>query len=298
MRIPRVSVQTIMALVIVVAADCLACRAVAIRPGGMTAHFNLILLNSLPMTNLLAIGAAFWIRGRRTFGSFWAGFVGFGLVALVGSNLWLGPILAWWETTLTSAGLVAWVGNSAIRELVALYGLLAAVLAFPQVLVASIGGGLNRLIGMRSTWPAEVAGPRRQVAALGAMVALVVFPALSVDAYLRLTVDRKIARLPVNSEAVVIDEQVQKMLALLPPTRPGMSAIFAIGAAPPLPNGTRVRVESDAESSIVQGVQDSRGGAPSFGDYRIVRAILLDGDQQGKPVELPRCALNPTHTTK
>jgi hypothetical protein len=288
MKMPRVSVQTIMALVVVVAADCMACRALFSRPGAMTAHINLIFFNSLPMVNLIAISVAFWIRGRL--GSFWAGFTCFGLIALIVSNLCLMPILEWWEKTLTAAGLEAWVGDSEIRELIIRYGLLTALLAFPQLLFACFGGALVRLIG--KTLPTDVS-PRRQMAALGTMVVLVVLPALCVDPYLRLTVDRKLSRLG-GSEAVVIDEQVQRLMAIAAPPAPGMSATFAIGAKSAVAKGTRVRVELDDESSIIQGIQDSRGGEPSFGDYRIVRTTLLDGDRQGQEIALPRCALVPT----
>ena len=58
-----------------------------------------------------------------------------------------------------------------------------------------------------------------------------------------------------------------------------------------VPNGSRVRVLSDAEPSQI-GPITNLNGTTEMGDYRRVRIVVLDGDKSGCTGEVARRALN------
>ena len=288
MRMPRISVQTLMALAMVVAVDGMAFRAIATRPEGMTGYINWFLLNTLPMSHLLAVSVAFWIRGRRTVGSFWSGFTTFGHVALVASNVALEPILDWWEKVLTATWLEAWADQSPAHERIALNGIVPALLMFPQVIVASMGGGLTRLIPGRPAGPGDVASPRRRLAALIATVALVAIPSLGAEVDLDWEIDRKYSRLTSGSEAIVVLDGFRPIQAVLANST---GPVFLGGPTPSVPVGTRVRVARDDGPMTILAVQLIRNGETTTGDFRDVQVTLLGVESSGKSIRIPRCAL-------
>ena len=166
--------------------------------------------------------------------------------------------------------------------------ILPLLLLIPQLLVASIGGGLTRRIGRRPVAPAEVAPARVRLASLLAMASLLVIPAVGIEVYLSRTVDRKVERLAVNTEAVIVVKQLPNMQLVSPGSK---LAVFSEDRIPRVAIGTRVKVNRDDKPSVIQGMQLGPKGETFIGDFRMVDVTMLDGKSAGKPGWLPRYAI-------
>ena len=84
MKIPRISLQSAMAFVIVAAIDCMTLRVIEIAPKPMTGLPTVIALGSLPIANLMVIGLSLKVASKGRWKAFWMGFNITGSVALVG----------------------------------------------------------------------------------------------------------------------------------------------------------------------------------------------------------------------
>jgi hypothetical protein len=285
MTTPRISVQSVMAAMIVIALDCVMVRAVESRPG-LTTTLQLVIWGALPMANLLAVGLALLLResgGRRPF---LRGFVAFGAIALgafVGcALLWRGWIVERLETILTPlVGAMDSDISPAWMAIVQL-GVLPAFLLLPQLLVALVGGVLTRqCLGRCDPGPVADPTPRRPgLRPILAPLILVAVPALAIEGYLRWKIDPESARLHAGSVAVLDLDSLSAFRTILPG-----------GSAASLTDGARVRVDYDDGPDQLGVVRTPRGEQTS--NVRLVRVTLLDGPRHGESTWMLRCALRP-----
>jgi hypothetical protein len=283
-KLPRLSVNAILAAVAVIATDCMVVRSVRGRPQLLTRDFELIVAGSVPMATILAVGLVLLPRrvgrGRR----FLLGFEIGGWLALM---VYVGLAVArpwiigdFVDSAFDSLGeRTGWDMTSTAWTTAEQVGF-PILLLLPQLFVALVGGGLGALIrGDSGTVPAVESPHRRlRLGSLLVLLGLVASPALIVEGWLRWRVDPRSSRLDVGSRAV-LDVQGSSGFVGLLPNRPRFV----------LPNGSEVRVDGDGEPSSV-GPIGPRGSGP-LGDMRRVRVTLLDGAEAGSQVSLQRCLL-------
>jgi hypothetical protein len=289
-KLPRISVNSILAAVAVIAIDCMVVRSVRSRPRPQIGDLDLIILTSLPMANLLVVGITLLLQWRGRCGPFLPGFVAGGWTALIayiglttlkpdsidGFLISVFDFLG--EQTGCDMTSPAWATFEEVGA--------PALLGLPLVLVALAGGYLSQKFKRRSGG-APVAGPPHQRLGLGSLLvllALIGVPALVIEGALRGAVDPKIARLAVGSEAVLSIEESTGWMVELPD-----KATFLV------PNGSKVRVDDDGGPSIAEFANNPippRGLWPVF-DGRTVRVTLLEGERAGTKTWLYRCYLNP-----
>jgi hypothetical protein len=289
-KLPRLSVNSVLAAVAVIAIDCMVTRSIHSRPRPQVGDLDSVILNSLPMANLLAVGIMLLLLRRARSGPFLLGFVGGGgmaLIAYIGLAISkpdsiAGLLEAIFDFLEERSGLDMTPPSWATFEEVGSI----ALLSLPQVLVALAGGWLTRKIKGRSGG-VPVADPPHQRLRLGSllvMLALVGMPALVIEVTLSWMVDPKVSRLRVGSDAVLWIEQSMGWLVELPD-----------GTTFLVPNGAKVRVDDDGERSVrgfVNNPISPRGPWPVF-DGRAVRVTLLEGDGTGMKTWLYRCHLKP-----
>jgi hypothetical protein len=273
---PRISLGSIMIVVFAVAADGVAMRSVSDRPTIGQGVFELILLLTLPMANLLAVVLATLIWDGRTPRAFRVGFFIGGALAVAITAFGTRAGLSWLESILESTEFGAWLAASPTRGMAFGYVVLPGLALLLQALTAAAFGRLAKALttGTETLVCDSVPRRRRLAAPLTAML-LIAAPAVLIEGYQRWTIDPTLARLPVGSKAVV-DIRVMN----------GWRVSIRDGSTFLLPNGFRVRVDDDSRPSAISGVKTPRG--EQLGDHRSVRVTLLDGERTGEPTSVPR----------
>jgi hypothetical protein len=276
MKRPRLSLGSVLIVVFAVAADCVAMRSVHDRPMMDQGAFEIRLMLTLPMANLLAVVLASLIWGGRTPRAFRVGFIVGGALAAAVTFGGTRPALDWLESILQSTAFGAWLAASPTRGMAFGYVVLPGLALLFQVLAAAALGRLAKAIAPRAETLACDDAPRRWKLAqpLTAML-LIAAPAVLIEGYQRWTIDPTLARLPAGSKAVV-DIRVMN----------GWRVSIGDGSTFLLSNGSEVEVDEDSQPSVVAGVASSRG--EQFGDHRSVRVTLLDGERAGQPTSVPR----------
>ncbi|APW60130.1 hypothetical protein [Paludisphaera borealis] len=276
MKLPRLSVNSVMIVVFAVAVDCMAIRSIRIRPGVLTGALDVLLLGTLPMANILAVVLTRLVWRRDQTRPFRLGFVVVGLLAVLGTAVGLKPLLSYLESVLVSTTLGDWLESSEIGAMVVAYGVIPGLLLLLQLLAALTGGSLARKFAAKVEAAPAVASPRRlRLGALSTMTILLAAPALVTEGTLRWKIDSMTFRHRVGAKAV-IDVKVFN----------GWRVALRDGSTFLLPNGSEVRVDDDSQPSSLAGIRTSTG--EQFGDHRAVRVTLLDGEWTGEPTSVPR----------
>ena len=285
MKLPRISVGSIMAGLFVVAIDCVIYRSFRSRPEFLANDLSLIVRATLPMANILALVVASLVRGPVAARASRLGFVVGSCLAMLATMVWLIPALSLVEWGLTSIGLIRWLESSPIREICAVYVILVGLPLLFQAVVGLAGGLIGRkLVARRGDVAGETPTPRwLRLASPVTLVILAAIPAIAVEGSLRWEIDSKLAsRLPVGLEAVV---------DLANP--PGGPLPMPKGSPIRRLSGAKVRVESDREPPMIEMVATSKGRREYLRDRRVVRVTFLDGQRAGESTGLPLCLLRP-----
>jgi hypothetical protein len=313
MKLLGVSLGAIMALVVVIALDCMIIRSVSSRPEPLTHTLLIILLGSLPMGHLMAVIVALLARGAGRARPFLLGFLSCGLLAVFSTIIWQESILAslewavefipWWEDL--SESLELWSKSLPETIMIAVVVSIWAILMLSIQLVPTLAGGWLTHILWKRRSPAlvvELPRYRPRIAPAWIVVILLAIPALTVEGYLRWKVDTKITRRPVGSVAVVDLARGKNF-----PSPPGNPPPLITGMGDQIPsgsplvalNGARARVERDDDPSKISLVtyswadQSIDHGNVHVNDHRLVRVTLLDGIRAGEAISLPYCYLRP-----
>jgi hypothetical protein len=285
MKVPHISILSVMAVAAVAALDCFVFRSIAARPEFVAHEVWWTAVATLPMANFLAVAAALLAR-RRGAGrpDFLFGFQAAGWTVLLASIAWLNPILRLIETCLTSLGAVEWCAGSPIREAILIYAVAPTVCFVPQALVAAVGGWIARHFGRSraKTTITDLTPRASRLARVVWLLMLVGIPAFSFETYLRLRVDPALRRLPQGSVAVVDFHTFPEFPVF--PTKGSPLAKLA---------GTRIRVDSDADAWMPEFCVASNGDRLQR-DHRVIQVTLLDGERSGESARLPHCMLRPT----
>lgn len=287
MKRVQFSLNSALAAVAIAAIDCMALRSIHSRPFPLTADIAIVVVSSLPMANLLTIGAFMLLRPSRNRRPFLLGFEFCGALALfayAGLALWQ-PV---WIISSFAAPIEEFIEANIDFEMTQLAWtiveeLIFAVVAFlPQVTVALVGGCLTAWLRRSSpTAPNdEPAGKPLRLGPQLALLALAAAPVFIVESALRNRVDPEWRRLEAGTHAVLKTEGGSGFWADLP----NQSSMI-------LPEGAAVRIDDDSEPSSIQPTEPA--GRGRLGDVRRVRVTLLDGAGGGSQETLPRCFLRP-----
>jgi hypothetical protein len=144
MKRPRLSLGTVLIVVFAAAADCIAMRSVHDRPMMGQGTFEISLMLTLPMANLLAIVLAALIWGGRTPRAFRGGFIVGGALAAAITFVGTRPALEWLESALQSTAFGAWLAASPARGMAFGYVVLPGLALLLQLLAAAAFGRLAR----------------------------------------------------------------------------------------------------------------------------------------------------------
>lgn len=288
MKVPRVSVGAGMAAMIVIAIDCVAMRSINQRPDYATELVKLVVLGTLPMANVLTVGIVRLMRDGRRSTRFLRGFVaaGCGALAAYVACLLLGPNWLWLDwyavPVLDVISEASGLGTSPLWADIEEVVLAPFLLLLPQLVVALAGGWVVQKIGRRPVQePLVAVGSLRGRAAWFAILLIaIMLPALVIEAYLQWTIDSRTARLAPGTIAVLKTREPAGFLII----RPDGSTVL-------LPNGARVRVDTDSDA-VSLARAGPRGGA-GIEDLRRVQVTILDGKEAGQTVDLMRDSLRP-----
>ncbi len=294
MKLPKISILTLMAIVLVVALDGMAARWIASRPGFLTGWVWFVAMMTLPMIHALAIAASLRSQRRGPGRAFLVGFEVAGWLAvgatfavgLVAMNPLIDDVL---DPGLAALGVPTRTGTSRFREAVLLYGVFPVIFLVPQMVVALIGGFVaGRVWGLREeAAPAlESSANRSRWIPLAWLVLTIAVPTIAIEVYLRLKADPQmqapaIIRLPPGSLSVVVD-----LKKVMPITLPDGSPLAGL-------DGLRVKIDSDAAAMEYELIATSGGDVTILRDLRDVRVTLLDGSRKGESIAVPRCLLRP-----
>ena len=283
MTLPRISVGALMAILYVAAIDCVVVRSFVVRPDATwVGEVAAILFSTLPMANLLALGAASLVGSpaRRTSWR-WGFLAGAGLGVLAMAIVTV-PILEVVEDALVRNSLEAWIDSSTIAQ-VSVSGLFAALPFLFQLGAGLVGAKIARVITeRRRSEPSQTSTTgRRRLASLITLVILAGLPAVVVEAYFRLDVDPGIVRFARGEEAVVDLETEQALPRQIPPGSPLLQLA-----------GRKVRVNLDSEPFAYEAFKRVPEGVYAR-DCRAIRVTVLDGPKAGEPTSLPHYLLRP-----
>ena len=282
MKTPRISIHALMAAIGVIALDCMIARAVSARPEFFTADLTWLLLASLPMAHILAVGAALLARGPIRARPFLLGFEVVGILAVLVTSLWRDRIMGGVESVAHSTGAEAWVESLPELMMMTLaYAIVVTLFLVIQLIAALAGGWLARSL----IAPREAAvSPRSRLAPPLVAVAILAVPALAVVGYLRWVVDPQELRRPAGSVAVVDLAPTRRSPSALPKGSP----LIAWG-------GTKVRIDRDGDPCEMELFTYPKAGryVTHIRDYRKVRVTLLDGDRAGEVASVPHVFLRP-----
>jgi len=291
MKLPRVSIRALMAVVLVVALDCMIVRSVGSRPAFLTSGLTFLLLGSLPMVHLLALGAARLARGPIRSRPLLIGFLVCGLIALAATTFWHNSILYGLGSGIESIpGAEAWMDSLPELAQVHIASSIVAA-AFLLMQLAAVGASVlmvRRMARVCGETSSVDRTPWHRLAPPLIAVVIVAIPALAVEGYLRWAVDPKIARRAVGSEAI-IDLKRKPRSPSAPPKGSPMLLLA----------GIRVRVDRDIEPCLIEMFSYSRDGTfvEQVRDLRNVRVTLLEGDRAGEASSIPHCYLRPLPST-
>jgi len=273
---PRLSIGSVSIVVFAVAADCMAIRSLHARPTIGQGEFEIALLLTLPMANVLAVVATGLLWSRRKPRAFRRGFVVGGALAVALTFLGTKAILSWLEAALLITKFGAWLSASPVRGQAVGYVGLPGLALFCQLLAAGAFGWLAKRMWTKGEAHAyEAPASRWGVPALVTMMLLLAAPAILTEGIQRWTIDPTSARLPVGTKAVV-DVRVMN----------GWKVAIGDGSAFLLSNGSEVEVDDDNQPSVPAVIRTQTGD--QSGDHRNVRVTLLDGDRIGESTSVPR----------
>jgi hypothetical protein len=294
----RLSIQSVMAIVIVVAIDCMTLRVAEAAPRPITGVLSVIAFGSLPMANLLAFGLLLRGASQGRWKAFWTGFTAAGSVALLGllrwailtpniDDVWVGwadPLLSWMNRGHEGEPWSA-------RQDVLSVGLQVGLPLVPQGLFALLGGalftGFRRCL--RPIGDGESARRRPGIKSGVAALVIVAIPAIAVEGVRRWEVEPRVGRLAAGSRAVIdrrigpIDWPNHAVVGLDSGWRTLLLASF---------DGVAVRVESDREPAQIETWQ-IHDGSDLYLEMRMVKVTLLEGPKSGRWINLERCWLKP-----
>ncbi len=279
---PRISVLAIMAIALVVAIDCMLFRSVAARPPFFAYDLWWAATTCLPMANVLAL-AALWSKGRDRDRRALIGFEVTGWAVVAACVAWPEPLRTWAIDLVVSLGAESYIAGSPAREAVIDYVAIPSLYFVPQLLLAVLGGlaarwGWRNLDGARG---ADRLPGRSRPARFTVFVLLVLLPFVAVEGYFRARVDPAFARFKARSLAVMDINTI-----------PGFPSQPAQGTPLATLVGARVRIQSDTGFWCPQRFTDAEG-AQHHRDLRMVSVTVLDGDQIGEYVLIPRFYLRP-----
>jgi hypothetical protein len=291
MKIPRVSITSVMAAVVVVAIDCMTIQSVDLHLDPPTRILTLIVLGALPMANVLAIGITLLIRGRGQSRPFLMGFDAAGAVALLG---WIGYTIARpdqvlvylgeLEPMMIFAGRITGLGQSPAWNTAMIVGFVPALLLVLE-LILGIAGGLLVWRFRRRAEASPVEGSAARPISIGSLLALVfvvAIPSMAVEGVRRTIILPMNARLNVGSEAVV-DLKIMKEIVVK----------LSNGPALKIPDGAKVRIEGDEAPISPGGIMVAPSNEMMSGDLREVQVTLLDGPGTGGSTTFSRMFLRP-----
>ncbi len=283
MKLPRVSILSLMAVVLVVALNGVAIRSIAARHD-LLGEASATPLFTLPMANLLAIAAAVRSRsgGRRRV--FVLGFEVLGWSLVAATVVGIMPIVLGVEVAIQRLDLASWVEASRLRRDGFAFTLIFAFLVL-QTLIALIGGRIALAIGSRVRKSPDDDPPpsRPDLAPLLWLVGIIVILTGGIELYLRFRIEPGFERFERGSIArLKIGDD------------PNFSHHFSTASSQFALDGSRVRVESDTARSFLV---TTNVGKPDEvrRDHRPVRFTVLEGDRKGEEMELPHCLLHPPH---
>ena len=282
MKLPRFSMMTLLAVIIIVALDCTAFRAFGSRPEALTRPYFLIVPCTLPLVNILAVAVGILLRFRQRMNPFLLGFCVAGWLALIASALVFYAAITALDSWLSGTELESWLMASETREVIALFGAIPSLFLTPQLLVAFIGGWLTRL---RLDWLKRWSNWENRTKTTPVRANLGVFSHRSrsgavVEGWCRWKIDPQIQRLPAGSHAVV-DVASQ--------SPPKSSSVWQY-------DRLSVRIDRDAEfaDTMELYVGPSPGGSiEKVRHLRNVQVTFLDGKRAGESTALPHCYLMP-----
>lgn len=283
MRIPRFSLNSIIASVIVIAFDCSAVRSILSRWETVNGMYLLLLAAILPMINILACAIALMVQRS---GRGWYSLLGFqvsGWGAVVATILGFGPSLVALEWLLDRLGIPSHISSSTFWMPI-IAGSFCALFLILQVLLACAGGLIaSRLAArFRSETKDDFPTTRLQPISIAVLAILLAIPTLGLEAYLQLTRDRKYARLEPGSIAFIDDSSMWGIRAAGIRGQPEVK----------IPNGIKVQIGADFEESqlVIFDVKE-RGEWQS--DMRLVQVTQIDGEQKSEKALVPRYLLRP-----
>ncbi|HWE35810.1 MAG TPA: hypothetical protein VG406_04500 [Isosphaeraceae bacterium] len=288
MKLRGITIRGVLLAVVVAAIDCAIVRSIAAR-GDQAEWLLAIVVITLPMATVLAVGLLLGLRGR--WHSFWVGFeiagwlalASFVAVAYARPDRLVGIVEPLLDRTGEAIGkplgvdLLASESYTSAEEFVILPLLVTA----PLAAVATAVGLLTRWLRVRIAFERFARRPGRPVRT--AVVWLLVFfvlPGVGVEAFLRRRIDPFTVRLV---------EGKQAMLEIAGSN--GFYAYLDDGSTVLLPNRARVRVVED-QRAVSTHLLYADGRGP-YVDSRPVTVTVLDGDSRGKLTFLPRCFLRP-----
>ena len=286
MKLPRISVGVLMAIMVVIALDCVIYRSINTRPDdvGLTS----ILFGTLPMANLLAIGLAWLASGRARHRQFLVGFQIGGWCLLLTSIFWREPMMDLITKAFYAVGFTSLFGCTfiftvleeevSIGDVIASYGYVIIVPFLFEILIGLIVGAIASRFG-RTSDPGPEAAPASApipIRSLVVLIVLVAIPAAAVEGVLRRKVDATTARLVEGSEARVDVGDPTDLAGILP--------MVQLDKA-------KVRIEEDRGPNQID--EFLVGWINSIRDHRMVKVNVLDGPMAGQSIDMIYFMLQP-----
>ncbi len=280
MKLPRVSTRSILALLAIVAADCMVYRSFATRHQIVT-PYNLALdtLSLITMANLLAVVIAMMVRDGVRARPARLGFIVGGLIGLGVTFVGFDPALHALGSALESTRFGNWLSATMIRQVLTL---VVIVVVIPFLFQAVLGLAGGWIVGkFVPPLPAETPVSRRPwLLPSLSLVILLALPTLAVEGAFRWTIEPLLTRRTAGQEAVVAIRWSN-----------GTPRVLPAGSKLNGLDGMKVRIERDDEASVIE--LENLGGTTALRDYRPVYGTLLDGNRAGETVGLPYCFLKP-----
>jgi hypothetical protein len=146
-KIPRLTISGLMALILLVAFDFATARALLGGSSFRPDFAELVVFGALPMANILAIGLIGILKSRREHGAIRPGLVGFEVGGIAALVLFL--CIAYGFTSAIHRGVGGMLGAMNLRPGPISAPIASALILLPQVALASLGGWLGRRYKIR-----------------------------------------------------------------------------------------------------------------------------------------------------
>ena len=280
MKLPQISINTVVTAVFVIAVDCAVIRSISLRPTVFLDRPIWMVLGALPMANIMAVLVSIMLQGRRKASPFLLGFITYGLTSLFDTVLCMNSARSLLFTILEIIRIDTWVPADFQAETIIKCIVVPAYFLVFQIITALVGGWIIHTVVIHAGAAAAVVNPPRRRFRFAALLTLILVatPALLTETYLYLYVDPMSVRYRVGSEAV-IDTSLFG----------GYKVAHSDGSSFQVPNGTIVRIDDDSEELFIEITANSDGD--EYSDLRPVRVTLLGGEHDGESILVPKLFL-------